>query len=184
MWSRCLSLLHIDESKKSFLLEFYQHEISHYTSEASSPCVIGWADCYSSRLSKFLEYEAKEYHPCNDNFIGWSITVDGKVYVQPDINKDDSPQIMQDSYSFLMHDFEVSEKPLILHHLMNFMAMIQKIISLLLVVTNFHNKVGVVYTWFVNKDVYTCGTSVMKITFPGIYHCEIQYGDVIYNSIC
>ena len=92
------SLLHIGDSKKSFVLEFCRHEISHYTSastRASSLYVIGWADCYSSRSSKFLECEAKEYHPCNDNFIVWSITVDGKVYVQPDTNKDDSPQIMQ-----------------------------------------------------------------------------------------
>ena len=120
------SLLHIGDSKKSFVLEFCRHEISHYTSEGSSLCVISWADCYSSRSSKFLEYEAKEYHPCDDNFIVWSIIVDGKVYVQPDINKDDSPQIMQDSYCFPMYDFEASEKPLILNFMaMNFMAMIR-----------------------------------------------------------
>ena len=35
------SLLHIGDSKKSFVLEFCRHEISHYTSEASSLCVIG-----------------------------------------------------------------------------------------------------------------------------------------------
>ena len=174
------SLLHIGDSKKSFVLEFCRHEISHYTSEASSLCVIGWADCYSSRSSKFLECEAKEYHPCNDNFIVWSITVDGKVYVQPDTNKDDSPQIMQDSYCFPMYDFEASEKPLILHQPDELYGHDSDNNLLIAVVTNFHNEVGVVYKWFVNNDVYTCGTShsVIKVTFPGIYRCEIQYGEV------
>jgi hypothetical protein len=41
--------------------------------------------------------------------------VDGNVYMQPNINKDGDQQIMQDSYSFSMHNFEASDKPLILH---------------------------------------------------------------------
>ena len=106
--------------------------------------------------------------------------MDGKVYFQPDTNKDDSPQIMQDSYCFPMYDFEASEKPLILHQPDELYGHDSDNNLLIAVVTNFHNEVGVVYTSFVNNDVYTCGTShsVIKVTFPGIYRCEIQYGEV------
>ena len=104
--------------------------------------------------------------------------MDGKAYVQPDINKDDSPQIMQDSYCFPMYDFEASEKPLILHQPGELYGHDNNL--LIAVVTNFHNEVGVVYTWFVNNDVYICGSShsAIKVTFPRIYRCEFQYGEV------
>ena len=174
------SILHVDDSKKSLVIEFCRHVISQYRSDASSQCVIGWADCYSSRSSKFLECEANEYHPCDDNFIVWSISVDANVYVRPDINKDDSLQIMQDTYSFPMHDFETSNEPLILHQPNELHGYDSDNTLFLAVVTNFHNAIGVTYTWFVNDDVCANGSShcVIRVTSPGIYRCEIQYGDI------
>ena len=81
---------------------------------------------------------------------------------------------------FPMYDFEASEKALILHQPDELYGHDSDNNLLIAVVTNFHNEVGVVYTWFVNNYVYTCGTShsVIKVTFPGIYRCEIQYGEV------
>ena len=176
--------LHVGDSKKSFVVEFCRHVMSHYTSDVSSLYIVGWAACYSSRSSKFLECEPKEYHPCDDNFIVWSIEVDGNVYVQPDNNKEGDQQIMQDSYSFPMHDFEASDKPLILHEPDELHGYDSDNNLIIAVVTNFHNEIGIIYTWFVNGEVYACGTShsVIRVTSPGIYHCAIQYGDVQLTS--
>lgn len=173
------SFLYIDDCKKSFVVEFCRHKMSHYTSEVSSLCVIGWAACYSSRSSKFLECEAEEYHPCDDDFIVRSITMNDDIYLKPECN-DASQQIMQDVFSFPMDDFEAADEPLILHEPDKLYGHDSDGNLYLAVVTNFHNEIGVRYTWFVNDNAYINGSShcVIRVTSPGVYRCEIQYGDV------
>ena len=95
--------------------------------------------------------------------------------MQSDINTDGDQQIMQDSYSFPMHSFEATNKPLILHKPYELHGYDSDNNLIIAVVTNFHNEIGITYTLFVNGEVYACGTShcVIRVTSPGIYHCEI-----------
>ena len=180
------SLLYVDDKKRSILLEFCRHKISNYTSEVSSQFVIGWDHCYSAKSSKFLECEPNLYHPRDDNFTVSSITIDNNTYVKPVVDKDasQSENIMQDTYCFPMHDFQETDQPLILHEPNELHGYDLDNNLFVAVVTNFHNEVGVNYTWFMNDEVCADGSShcVIRITSPGLYHCEIDYGDIKLTS--
>ena len=104
--------LYIDGLRKSMEVEFNHDEISQYTSEVSSRCIVGWLNCFTERSIKCFECPIEEYHPCNDEFVVRCIEVNGQVYVQPDKEVDSMFPV---TYIYPMNDFENNELPLILH---------------------------------------------------------------------
>ena len=173
--------LYIDGLRKSMEVEFNHDEISQYTSEVSSRCIVGWLNCFTERSIKFFECPIEEYHPCNDEFVVRCIEVNGQVYVQPDKEVDSMFPV---TYIYPMNDFENNELPLILHEPDEINGYDSDSNLLIGIVTNFHNEIGVTCTWYKNEDVYLSGTlhPVIKVNSAGIYHCKIQYGEKVLNS--
>ena len=175
------SSVYIDGVRKSMIVEFNHDEISRYTSEISSRCIVGWHNCFTERSTKFFECPIEEYHPCNDDFVVRCIEVNDQVYVQPDKEIDSIFPVM---YTYPMNDFEYNELPLILHEPDEINGYDSHSNLLIGIVTNFHNEIGVTYTWYKDEDVYLCGTlhPVIRVNSAGVYHCKIQYGDKVLNS--
>lgn len=175
-------LLCVDGDTKSMEVEFNSNKVSHYTGEISSRHIIGWSSCFSERSINFFESPMEEYHPCDDNFVVRCIRINGQVYVQPDPEIDTS--IFPETYTYPMDDFQKYELPVILHEPDKIYGNDSDNNLLIGIVTNFHNEIGVTYTWYKNEDVYLSGPlhPVIKVNSASVYRCKIQYGDKILNS--
>ena len=102
------------------------------------------------------------------------------MYVQLDKEID---SMLPTMYTYPMNDFENNELPLILHEPDEINGYDSENNLFIGIVTNFHNEIGVTYTWYKNEDVYLCGAThpVIRVNSAGMYHCKIQYGDKVLN---
>jgi hypothetical protein len=174
--------LYIDGDRKSMEVEFNCDEVSCYTSEISSRCIVGWSSCFEERSIKYFECPIEEYHPCDDKFLVRCINIDDQVYVQPDPEIDNS--MFSQEYTYPMNDFQKSELPLILHGPDKIYGCDADNNLLIGIVANFHSEIGVTYIWYKNEDVYLSGPfhPVIKVNSTGVYHCKINYGDKVITS--
>ena len=146
---------------------------SMYSGESSTLIVNNWRATYDSRSEEFLDDEAETYCPLEDKFALCGIQVNETVYLERNATS---------AFSFPVAG-DVSTKAAILHgpEIINGFEDEQLFLG---VITNVHNKLGLVYSWFHNGQVKVNGHNycLINIKEPGTYCCKVFYEELEMES--
>ena len=121
--------------------------MSEYSGELSTLFVTGRGACFSEISTAVLEMSIEEYHPCDDVFQLFGLSIVTKIYLEVAGGENSI-----ENYLFPQAE-EFSDKPTILHRpdIINGYEDNTLIIG---AIGNFHNEIGVVYSWYLNDSLH------------------------------
>ena len=160
-------------------ISFILQDFSKYSGESSVSIVSGWNNAYEMRSVEFIEETENSYNPLIDVYTVATVIVSKEVFLDFSINADNEGI----EYYHPMEHLRPDDNPVILHGPDEINGYEGE--SLFIgVLTNVHNELAIMYTWFRNGSVVSKGHNqcLIKIQSAGTYHCTVLWGEELMTS--
>ncbi|KAK3731615.1 hypothetical protein QZH41_015868, partial [Actinostola sp. cb2023] len=141
-----------------------------------SLCIVsGWDDTYDTRSTDCLDDDREEYNPLKDKYFVGEVMIDNKIYLQK--------QLVPNTDEFIFSYPEDKLVPAIMYEpdVINGYNGDNLIIG---VIANFHNELGVMYSWYKDEQLMCNGNNqcLIKVLEIGTYVAQVLYGEESFRS--
>lgn len=174
-----LQKLHVaGQIQHSLDVRFVSIVISMYSGLPSSLIVTGWNNAYDTRSIECLDETKEDYNPLKDKYFVSDISVDNKNY----LTREWDPPTEDTFFSYPAQETN-KPVPAILHgpEVINGYNENHLLIG---VIVNFHNELGVMYSWFKDNQKICNGHNLclIEVSEAGTYFAQVQYGDELLST--
>ena len=166
-----------EERPRTIEIELMMVTKSKYSNCSNILLLPDWKSAYEYRSKDHLNMDNKEYIPLLDSFLLSGATVNDTVYLRrndcsKDVEVENQSTIL---YSLPNADMPTGSDPLIIYG-PDLINGYQGDDFFLGVITNAHNKHGIMYTWFHNGNSIHNGyfLSLLRVDEPGTYYCKLS----------
>lgn len=176
----------LEESNKRLLIsgkplqnldiQFISCVISKYSGQLSYAVISGWDNAYEMRSDECLDLSKDVYDPLKDKFFVGEIKINNVIYLQRKGDTNTGDITFSDTED-KPHDPSICYGP----DTINGYHGDNLIIG---VITNFHNELGVMYTWYKDEHPICNGHNqcIIKVEEVGTYTALVEYGDKVCRS--